>query len=209
MIEAVAPRRPFVVGVSGAPGAGKSALVSALARRWPAPVVGYDRHQPLVKLPLPEVRVWFERGGDPNEIDHSALIADLSRATSPRPGAPPLLLFETPFGRLHRDSGRYIDHLVWIDAALDLALARAMLAFSKAARQRGASEAGFLDWQIGYLSDYPLLRRMYVSQRERILPSADLALDGAQGVGAWVESVEASLRAQPAFAAIGRSSVSS
>jgi uridine kinase len=195
MIEAPAPLRPFVVGVSGPPGAGKSSLVQALARRWSATTVDYDRYRPLTRLPLPEVRAWFARGGDPDEIDHSELVAELLRKTEPRAGAPRLLLFETPFGRLHRASGGFLDHLVWIDAPLDLALSRAMLAVAKSARQRAAQTASFVDWQIQYLENYAFLREMYISQRERIMPAADLTLDGAASIDEWIRSVESALRA--------------
>jgi hypothetical protein len=202
-IDALRPIKPFVVGVVGAPGAGKTSLARALARRWRARSLDYDKYRPLTKLPLPEVRAWFARGGDPNEIDHSQIVGDLEKETRPRAGAPSALLFETPFGRQHRASGAFIDYLIWIDAPFDLALSRAMLAFTKAARDRAAPGPEFLDWQIQYLTNYPFLREMYLSQRERIAPDANLALDGAATLDAWVERAEKTLRKHPAFAGIG------
>jgi uridine kinase len=191
--------RPFVVGVSGAPGAGKTTLSLALSRAWGAPVLHYDKYQPITRLPMAEVQAWFARGGDPNEIDHSQIVGDLRDAT--RPGAGPLLIFETPFGRLHRDSGTYIDYLIWIDAPLDLALSRALLAISQGSR--GVPPRNFLDWLMQYLQNYPAVRPMYARQRAQVMAGADLTLDGEQDLAAWLAAVE---RAQPGR---GRNSASS
>jgi uridine kinase len=176
-------RKPFVLGVSGPPGAGKTTLTKALMRRRPtARALYYDRYQPLTRLPLSEIRAWFARGGDPNEIDHGELLADLRRETRSQPGLPekPLLVFETPFGRLHRDTGAFIDFLVWVDTPLDIALSRAILAFTTVAHDEASPRAApnFIDWQIQYMTNYPLVREMYLSQRERLRPFADLTLDG-------------------------------
>ena len=208
-IEAGALSRQFVVGVAGAPGAGKTSLAQALAQSLGARTLDYDRYRPLTKLPVTDIRAWFARGGDPNEIDHSEIVADLERDTRLHVGARSALVFETPFGRLHRASGAYIDFLVWIDAPLDLSLSRAMLAFTKAARARDEPAAGFLDWQAQYLANYPFLREMYLVQSKRIAPEADLTLDGAAPVEAWVARIEAALRDHPGAAGIGRSSASS
>jgi uridine kinase len=193
--------RAFVVAISGPPGAGKSTLTQALQRRFPpARTLFYDYHRPLTRLPMAEVRAWFARGGDPNEVDHGALVADLVRAAA---GPAPLLLFETPFARLLRDSSPLIDFVVWIDAPLDLALSRALLAITEAARTR--PPRNFLDWQRGYLASYPAMRTMYLWQRDQISASADLTLDGAASLQAWVDTVAA----HPAFAAMGFNSASS
>ena len=90
----------------------------------------------------------------------------------------------------------YIDFLVWIDTPLDLALARALLAISQSAAPPRAPGRHFLDWQVQYLQNYPLVRAMYIQQRERIAPAVELALDGAGDVEAWAHSVEAAFKAR-------------
>ena len=200
--------KPFVLAISGIPGSGKTTLSRELSRRLKARVVYYDRHQPMTSLSMEQARAWFDRGADPNEIDHSGIVGDLARETRPEAGNDPLLLFETPFGRLHRASGAYVDYLVWIDTPLDLALSRAFLAFTQAARER--PNPGFLDWQMRYLLNYPLVREMYFTQIARIRPDVDLTLDGVRPTEALADAVEAALKAQPAVAArIGFSSGSS
>jgi len=193
-IETGVLSRPLVVGIAGAPGSGKTSLALALASRWSARRLDYDRYQPLTKLPLDEIRAWFARGGDPNEIDHSEIVADLEKEIGTCLGVLSPLVFETPFGRLHRASGAFIDFLVWIDAPLDLALSRAMLAITEATRRRFEPTPEFLDWQAQYLANYPFLREMYLVQSKRIAPGADLALDGEATLESWVARIETALR---------------
>ncbi|MBV9151144.1 MAG: hypothetical protein JO213_20200 [Alphaproteobacteria bacterium] len=110
-------------------------------------------------------------------------------------GANPLLLFETPFGRLHRATGACIDVLVWIDTPLDLALARAILAFTRNVQRDRAPHAArnFIEWQLQYISFYSTVREMYLAQRQQVAPGADLVIDGTLPPEAWAETIERSL----------------
>ncbi len=94
------------------------------------------------------------------------------------------MLFETPFGRLHRATGAFIDFLVWIDTPLEVALARAMLASIELAEQTTEANASsnFVKKQKGYITNYLMLRPMYVAQRKAISSAADLVLDGTKPV---------------------------
>ena len=59
--------RPFVLGLAGTPGAGKTTLTTRLRERRPrARVVYYDKYQPITRMSEAQVRDWFARGGDPN-----------------------------------------------------------------------------------------------------------------------------------------------
>ena len=193
--------RPFVLGLAGTPGAGKTTLTTRLRERRPrARVVYYDKYQPITRMSEAQVRDWFARGGDPNEVDHHDLVLDLRRETRGQHGAiaRPLLIFETPFGRLHRETGAFIDFLVWIDTPLDLALSRAILAFTRIARAETSPKAArdFILWQEQYMTNYPLVRDMYQAQRERIAPTADLVIDGTRATDALADLVEAALAEQ-------------
>ena len=175
--------RPFVLALSGIPGAGKTTLTKAFQRRFgETPVVYYDNFQTITHMTHAQVSDWFGRGANPNEFELADLVSELSRQTQPIDGAQrrPLLLFETPFGRMHQATGGFIDFLVWVDTPLDMALARAVLAFLHIAqrdRSRNAAEE-FIKWQTQYMQNYPVIRPMYVAQRETISASADLVLDG-------------------------------
>lgn len=173
--------RAFVLALSGIPGAGKSTLTRLLLRTFrQARVVYHDRFQTITRLSQDQIRNWFARGADPNEFALAELVAELTRQTQITPGDQrrPLVIFETPFGRLHRATGAFIDFLVWLDMPLDIALSRATLAFLENVQRNEAAD--FIKWQTQYMLNYPFVRSMYVDQREKILPFTDLVLDGTK-----------------------------
>jgi uridine kinase len=192
---------PFVLGISGVPGAGKTTLIGQLLRRYSrSHAVYYDHYQTITQMGAAQIRDWFERGGDPNEFDLSALVGELRRRMQVRPGERrhSLLLFETPFGRLHRATGAFIDVLVWVDTPLDAALSRALLASINDAQRNGAPDAAseFLAWQRQYLTNYELVRGMYLAQRNMIVPTADLVLDGSLPVDISSDAITEKLTAR-------------
>jgi uridine kinase len=192
--------RAFVVGLSGVPGAGKTTLTQLLLQNYrQAQAVYYDQFQTITRMSPTQIRDWFARGGDPNEFPLSELLGELQRRTQIPAGAGrPLVLFETPFGRLHRATGAFVDFLVWIDTPFDVALSRAVLAFLDAAQRDKAPNAAtdFIRWQRQYMLNYPAIRAMYLAQRESISSAADLILDGSQSTADLAAAVVKSLAAR-------------
>lgn len=177
------PERPYVIGLSGIPGSGKTTLLRLLLRDYPhAQAVAYDRFPP--GMTEGEIEEWFRRGGDPNEFTLTELMGELARQTQIQPGAQrrPLVLFETAFGRAHRATGAFIHLSVWIDAPLDIAMARANLVFLRNVERNPAPTAAaeFIPWLTRYMQSYPILRRTYVRVSEKAAAMADLVLDGTQ-----------------------------
>jgi hypothetical protein len=190
--------RAFVLALSGIPGAGKTTLTQLLLKIFSeARVVYYDRFQTITNMTHSQVRDWFARGADPNEFALTELVGELQRQTQRQPADSrrPLVIFETPLGRLHRATGAFIDFLIWVDTPLDIALARATLAFLGVAQRDKASNAAveFVKWQTQYMLNYPIIRPMYVAQRETISASADLVLDGNLPAEESVERIKTAL----------------
>jgi hypothetical protein len=190
--------RAFVLALSGIPGAGKTTLTHLLLKIFSeARVVYYDQFQTITSMTHNQVRDWFARGADPNEFALTELVGELQRQTQRQPADSrrPLVIFETPLGRLHRATGAFIDFLIWVDTPLDIALARATLAFLGVAQRDKASNAAveFVKWQTQYMLNYPIIRPMYVAQRETISASADLVLDGNLPAEESVERIKTAL----------------
>jgi uridine kinase len=190
--------RAFVLALSGIPGAGKTTLTQLLLKIFSeARVVYYDRFQTITNMTHSQVRDWFARGADPNEFALTELVGELQRQTQRQPADSrrPLVIFETPLGRLHRATGAFIDFLIWVDTPLDIALARATLAFLGVAHRDKAPNAAveFVKWQTQYMLNYPIIRPMYVAQRETISASADLVLDGNLPAEESIERIKTAL----------------
>ena len=175
--------RAFVIGVCGVPDAGKTTLTRLLLRDCAqASALYFDRYETFTRMKTAQARDWFAHGADPNDFALGELVGELQRRTQilPEAGRRPLVLFETPFARLHRSSGAFIDFLVWLDTPLDIALSRAILAFLDQVKQTPQAAAQFIQWQRRYLTNYQNLHTMYATQRATILPTADLVLDGGR-----------------------------
>lgn len=170
----------FVVGIAGVPGAGKSTLAAALCAAIPgAAALQMDAYDNMTRLPIGELRRWFEGGADIDAFDFPDLQSELRRRKA-GPG-PATVLFETQFGRAHRATGQHIDLLLWIDTPPDLALARAL----RAALARGART----DWVRAYLDNYiGTVRELLEMQRTRVAAAADIVLDGRSSPAALADA---------------------
>ncbi len=176
-----------VIAVAGAPGAGKSSLVRALAAALPgASVVHFDHYERMTTQPIEDVRRWMAAGADIDKLPLPGLAEALGELKGGRmvidpvtraPIAPAeLILFETQFGRRHSESGKYIDFLAWIDLPLDLALARKVRQMASGA---GSGDTGFAPWLEGYMGNYlDVVGALLRQQREKVASQAELTVDG-------------------------------
>ena len=80
---------------------------------------------------------WFDDGADydafvtPLFTEHIRLLKDGKAVTSPVNGSAiepaKYIVVDAPLGRVHTDSGKYFDFMVFIDTPLDVAMARRLL----------------------------------------------------------------------------------
>jgi uridine kinase len=192
---------PYIIALAGPPGAGKTALMLALADRLPeASWLSMDGFPIPAAMAAQALGAWLEDGADISRLDISELNAALGElkagrgVTEPETGrriaAAPLVLLEAPLGRAHAATAPFIDFLVWVDTPLDIALARNVLAWE--AQADGRPRAWLADYMRQYLE---VTRRVLCAQREAVMPDADLVLDGLAEPGALAERVIGALGA--------------
>ncbi len=149
-----------------------------------------------------DIKAWFENGADPNAFllpELEARLETLSGETASSESCP-ALLFETPFGRTHHRTGRFIDYLVWIDVPLEIALARQILGFCQRAPVAGPEKnKAFAAWLENFLNSYTeVIADMYRRQAIDVRAGADLVVDGLNTASELAEII---LAAIPALAA--------
>jgi uridine kinase len=198
-----------VIGIAGAPGSGKSTVVRALAAALgDASVLHMDSYERMTRQTMEKLAEWAARGADLDELsmpllaDHLAALKAGHAVTDPSTGSAiqpaRFIVFETQLGRAHAATGRHIDYLVWLDTPLDVALARTLRRLLGDALAAPAPELpARTAWLHGYLENYlALVRQLVVQQRERVLPGADLGIDGGAGLAALVDQLRTQLTAR-------------
>jgi hypothetical protein len=174
-----------VIALCGFPGAGKSTLARALAQRLGARLVEYDRFETFTQRPLPEVLDWLATGAPYARLHAPGLDAALRLAA--RDGA---VVFDTPLGRAHPQTGGLIDRCFWLDCPADLALARKVAQLAGEVPQ--AESARFVAWLSGYLALYPtIIRPACDVQVQRVIPLCDATIDGTAPIDMVLETLVA------------------
>jgi uridine kinase len=168
-----------VISVAAPPGGGKTTLSRMIsARLGNAPILHFDKYETFTARSTAEVEAWVDRGAPFAEITAPSFGEDLARL---RAGGASYVVVDAPVGRAHPATAAMIDFLIFVDAPLDVALARVIRA--QAVRAAGAADPavaqGFATWLETYLDNYPrFMRRIYDVQRANVMPQADLVLDG-------------------------------
>ena len=187
---------PYVVGVAGAAGSGKSRLVREMLQVLPgSTAIFIDDYQRITREPVQNLAVWMEEGADFDQLKIPVLGEHLARLKQGKSVTEPVrlsaiearkyILFETHFGRAHEDTGKHIDLLVWLDTPADVALARNIRGLLAPMLPGGgvAPSAERLAALSGYLGKYvDKIRSLQAVQVEHVSTDADVHLDGSLDV---------------------------
>ena len=177
----------FVIGISAVSGGGKTALSLRLVDLLQdAVAVLFDDYDE--SSVIPDFPTWFADGADYDAFktlvftEHIRTLKNGKAVTSPVSGSKiepaKYIVVDAPLGRLHEDSGKYIDLMVFIDTPLDVAMARRLSRDLAREGDEGSAEA--IDNVKADMGAYPnVARPIYVGFVERIKPTCDLVLDGS------------------------------
>lgn len=127
---------PHIVGISGVTGVGKTTLAKALAGDLKATLISWDDFDSISTEPEDYVD-WYNRGEDYGEFQREGLETVLKGLKEGKNVMHPVfqselfptryVIFDAPLGRLHRQTGQYIDTCVHIEVPLDVSLCRRLL----------------------------------------------------------------------------------
>ena len=125
-----------IIGISGNMGAGKTTLAKALAIDLQATVFGWDEFDEISHGPDDYVD-WYKRGENYIEWNYQHLADVLKSLKSKQSILHPALncilhptkyiIFDAPLGRLHPQTGQYIDICIHIEVPLDVSLCRHLI----------------------------------------------------------------------------------
>ena len=191
-----------VIGISAVSGGGKTALTLRLADMLQdAAGVLFDDYEDSSVMPE-SFQAWFDDGADyaafvmPLFTQHIRSLKDGKAVTSPvsgsKIGPAKYIVVDAPFGRVHSDSGKYFDFMIFIDTPLDIAMARRLTRDLGLANVENATDtvANVKAEAEAYLTG---ARRLYTSFVERVKPTCDLVLDGSLSLDELASAVVSGL----------------
>ncbi len=170
-----------VIGISAVSGGGKTRVTAELAESViGATAVYFDEFDDTTEHP-PDLREWLANGADYNAWKAPVLAEHLRKLKMGEPAdAPRFIIFDAPLGRAHEATGQYIDHMVFLDTPLDIAMARRLL------------RDGWTDGTEAHLRRYlDWTKELFTRHQDQAAATADLILDGTNPVDVLVERIVA------------------
>lgn len=123
----------YIIGISGVSGSGKTTLTKKLSEELNATSLYWDEFDEISRSPDDYVE-WYKAGCDYKEFDYSKLSEILRELKNGSTVKHPVwgknlqptqfIIFDAPNGRLHAQTGKYIDYCIHIEAPLDISLIR-------------------------------------------------------------------------------------
>ena len=177
------PQNAIVIGISSVSGGGKTRVASDLARSVDsASAVYFDDFDDTTQHP-PDLRKWLAEGGDYNAW-RAPVVAEhlrkLKTGEAVGPDGSPLqhIVFDAPLGRAHAATGKFIDHMVFLDTPLDIALARRLLRDGWT-DDTEAHLRGYLDWT----------KELFTRQIDQVAATVNFVLVGILPVNVLADGI--------------------
>lgn len=174
--------KTFIISISGHSGAGKSTLIEKLSSMMGNTIT--LRMDDYKSLPFPPAAKWIEDGANPNEFQTPQFFSDILALKNGKSILHPktnqevkparLLFIEEPFGRGRQTIGDLIDFSIYVDAPLEVALARRLLRMSKLISE-GDSDVTIEEHLQWYLR---VGRNFFVAVEKNARKNCDLIVDG-------------------------------
>lgn len=127
---------PQLIGISGKTGAGKSTLAKALSQDLKATLISWDDFDDISLEPEDYIE-WYYKGCNYSEFQRESLAMVLASLKAKKEVIHPVLntslypteyiVFDAPLGKLHKQTGQYIDICIHIEVPLDISLCRRVL----------------------------------------------------------------------------------
>jgi uridine kinase/ADP-ribose pyrophosphatase YjhB (NUDIX family) len=165
-----------IIGISGVSGAGKTTLARQLGETLNATTLFWDDYDPISTGPEDYVAWYHSHERNTNAWHYEALEHVLQNLKNKKSICCPatqrllvptsLIIFDAPMGYSHQATGQYIDFLIFLDTAPDIALARRLL--------RDSGVQNFVE-ELHYYLDAS--RPVYLSTYEE-RENSDLIVDG-------------------------------
>ena len=197
----------FVTGISSQSGGGKTAVAKRVSELLPdAVTIFFDDYDPDTVHPA-SIREWLDEGADCNDWKTPKLKDDLTKLKAGQAIVSPVdgltinprkyVVFDSPFGYAHAETGGLIDLMVFIDTPLDVAMARRLLRdFSSTSVDDSSINICRLTAELIAYLDYG--RKAYLEMDKQIKPICDLLLDGYSAVDDLAEVVVRAIKTRTA-----------
>ena len=174
-------KKPFVISISGISGGGKTTVTNALKERLPnSAVISFDDYGERVYLDR-DINDWSADTNDDNEWHVEPIATDIEQLL-----CEPLdyIILDYPFGYGNRLVGQYINLAVFVDAPLDVALARRIIR-DYTSREENTNVADVQEVSLAALDKelrfyLARSRPTYARMPEMQKPISDLVVDGTK-----------------------------
>lgn len=182
----------YVIAVAAPIGGGKSSLVKAIANKLnDATTIHFDNYEKASGEPVDYLIQWMKNGANFDDFNVPGLSKDIEKLKRGESIIDPLtnmeipskkyIIFEMPLGRELKATAEYIDLLIWIEIALDIALARKVKEFTGDFLENHKQERHkeCLIWLDEYLDNYlKIVRDVLQIQKKKVSANADIIIDG-------------------------------